>query len=91
MSGQDDTAERGQTSICRDCAGGCTLREFGRDDQRVTCNRCSGTGREFVAQPLTWDGEPLWSPSTVAETLFAREAFAQMRGQIALEVDDASE
>ena len=53
--------------------------------------RISDAGELELAQaPTTWDGEPLWSPSTVREApaLFAREAFAQMRGQIALEVDD---
>ena len=45
---------------------------------------------------LTWDGEPVWCPDTVGEAralgvalpLFAAEAFAQLRGQTALEIDD---
>lgn len=37
------------------------------------------------AQPLTWDGEPMFSPATVAERLFAADAFEQMPGQMALE------
>ena len=36
-------------------------------------------------QPRTWDGEPLYSPETVQEGLFPREAFDQMRGQMAME------
>lgn len=44
---------------------------------------------QIVAQPMTWDGEPLYSPSTIREGLFPVEAFEQMRGQTALEVDDA--
>ena len=31
--------------------------------------------------PLTWDGEPVYSPETVREGLFDREAFIQLRGQ----------
>lgn len=37
--------------------------------------------------PKTWDGEPLWSPSTVAEGLFDSTPFAQMRGQTSIDVD----
>ena len=40
-------------------------------------------------EPVTWDGEPLYSPETVramtAEQLFDAAAFEQMRGQMALE------
>src|SRR6185503_19194763 len=73
-----------QASICPDCNGATFLREWGRDDRRVTCNRCQGTGREFTrtdAGPLTWDGEPLYSPETVREGLFSTEPFQQMPGQ----------
>ena len=38
-------------------------------------------------QPMTWDGEPMYSPDTVKERLFAVEAFEQLRGQTTLEVD----
>ena len=37
--------------------------------------------------PLTWDGEPVYSPETVREGLFDREAFIQLRGQTAFETD----
>jgi hypothetical protein len=38
-------------------------------------------------QPVTWDGEPVWSPDTIREQpgLFSPEAFEQMPGQLALE------
>jgi hypothetical protein len=50
--------------------------------------RIADTGElELACGPLTWDGEPLYSAPTVRETLFAREAFAQMRGQTALDTD----
>lgn len=39
--------------------------------------------------PVTWDGEPLYSPETVAEGLFDPEAFEQMPGQLAF--DDRSD
>lgn len=42
---------------------------------------------ELAAAPTTWDGEPLFSPSTVAEGLFDTSPFHQMRGQIALEAE----
>jgi hypothetical protein len=39
--------------------------------------------------PRSWDGEPLWSVSTVAEgsydPLFDPSAFEQLRGQMSLE------
>ena len=38
-------------------------------------------------QPRTWDGEPLYSPETVQEGLFAREPFEQMPGQLAMSSD----
>ena len=44
---------------------------------------------EFVG-PCSWDGEPLYSVQTVQEGLFESDAFKQMRGQTALETDDAS-
>jgi hypothetical protein len=46
--------------------------------------RISDTG-EIELGPLTWDGEPLWSPSTVAEGLFDADAFEQLPGQLAIE------
>lgn len=44
---------------------------------------------EIVAQPMTWDNEPVYSPSTVREGLFDAEAFEQMPGQMALEAEEA--
>ena len=38
------------------------------------------------SQPLTWDGEPLYSVETVREGLFDPEPFQQMPGQTALEL-----
>jgi hypothetical protein len=46
---------------------------------------------ELETVPLTWDGEPLYSPATVQEGLFAPDAFEQMPGQIpfdAIPLDD---
>lgn len=46
------------------------------------------------AEPITWDGEPLFSPSTVAERraqnvgLFSSEAFEQLPGQMSMPADD---
>ena len=37
------------------------------------------------AQPTTWDGEPVYSPATVAEGLFDPSAFEQMPGQLPFE------
>ena len=50
--------------------------------------RISDSG-DIEVQPLTWDGEPLWSQSTIKETphLFTPEAFEQIEGQTALETD----
>lgn len=43
-------------------------------------------------EPVTWDGEPLFSPETVremtAEQLFDATAFEQLPGQLALEDGD---
>jgi hypothetical protein len=39
-------------------------------------------------QPLTWDGEPMFSPSTIREGLFSVNAFEQLPGQLA--IDDRS-
>lgn len=40
---------------------------------------------------LTWDGEPMFCPDTVAEYrqagLFEASAFKQMRGQTAIEIE----
>lgn len=36
---------------------------------------------------LTWDGEPLWSTSSVQEGLFSPEAFEQVPGQTSMNVD----
>jgi hypothetical protein len=47
------------------------------------------SGRELG--PLTWDGEPLYSPATVAEGLFDADAFAQLPGQLAIEGGDDGE
>ena len=54
--------------------------------------RISDTG-SIESQPLTWDGEPLYSEATVRETphLFAPEAFEQMKGQRALDFDEGAE
>jgi hypothetical protein len=49
--------------------------------------RISDTGELEVA-PTTWDGEPLYSPHTVQEGLFASEAFQQMKGQISMDTDE---
>jgi hypothetical protein len=54
--------------------------------------RISDSGElEEVAQPLTWDGEPLYSPATVAEGLFDATAFEQLPGQTAIEIDNSAE
>lgn len=42
---------------------------------------------EIGSQPLTWDGEPLYSQSTVQEGLFKADAFEQFRGQTAMDTD----
>lgn len=42
---------------------------------------------EIDSQPITWDGEPLYSQSTVQEGLFPREPFEQMHGQTAMDTD----
>lgn len=57
------------------------------DDNRV--GRIADDGSlEFGPQgPLTWDGEPLYCAETVSEALFAREAFTQLRGQMAIETE----
>lgn len=39
------------------------------------------------SEPLTWDGEPLYSPASVQEGLFEADAFSQFRGRPALETD----
>lgn len=43
---------------------------------------------ELIIEPRTWDGEPLYSVSTVREGLFDPSAFQQLAGQLALEADD---
>jgi hypothetical protein len=43
---------------------------------------------ELEIAPTTWDGEPLYSPATVQEGLFASEAFKQMPGQTSMETDN---
>lgn len=48
--------------------------------------RISDSG-ELESQPLTWDGEPLFSPETVREGLFDRSAFEQLPGQLAMSGD----
>lgn len=53
----------------------------GRDHVRIA----DDGALELAEAPTTWDGEPLWSPSTVREGLFDSTPFRQMRGQIALE------
>ncbi len=45
-------------------------------------------GELVDAGPVSWDGVPLFSAATVAEGLFAVEAFEQIRGQIAFEDED---
>ena len=49
--------------------------------------RISDTG-ELETQPVTWDGEPMFSPDTVREGLFSVEPFEQIRGQLAIEDGD---
>lgn len=44
--------------------------------------RISDSG-ELEAVPTTWDGEPMFSPASVAEGLFSTEAFEQVPGQTA--------
>jgi hypothetical protein len=46
------------------------------------------TAGELEAEPVTWDDQPLFSPSTVREGLFSTDAFEQMPGQIAFEASD---
>jgi hypothetical protein len=48
--------------------------------------RISDSG-QFESQPLTWDGEPLYSRDTIAEglPLFPVAAFEQIPGQLALD------
>ena len=36
------------------------------------------------SQPLTWDGEPLYSPTTVREGLFDAKPFEQIPGQLSI-------
>jgi len=47
----------------------------------VTDQLYIGDDGQIQSQPLTWDGEPVYSPSTIAEGLFPSEAFTQQRGQ----------
>jgi hypothetical protein len=53
--------------------------------------RINTAGELESDQPRTWDNEPLYSPSTVQEGLFASEAFKQMPGQTAMETDSRTE
>ena len=41
-------------------------------------------GDGIEAQPLTWDGEPLYCPETIREQLFDPAAFEQIPGQLAM-------
>jgi hypothetical protein len=45
--------------------------------------RISDSG-DIEAQPLTWDGEPLYSPATVREGLFDAMPFEQIPGQLSI-------
>ena len=47
--------------------------------------RIGDDGELELAQPVTWDGEPVYCRETVQEGLFDRSAFEQIRGQMALE------
>jgi hypothetical protein len=44
---------------------------------------------DIESQPVTWDGEPLYSPATIAEGLFDPSAFEQMPGQTAIDWTDS--
>jgi hypothetical protein len=48
-----------------------------------------GDSDQLESQPLTWDGEPLYSPDTIREALFDGKPFEQIRGQ--LSIDAATE
>ena len=50
-----------------------------------------GDNGELESVPVTWDGEPLYSPTTVQEGLFASEAFKQMPGQTSMKIDNSPE
>jgi hypothetical protein len=52
----------------------------------MTQIRISDSGELEIA-PTTWDGEPLYSPATVQEGLFASDAFEQMPGQTSMSTD----
>ena len=54
--------------------------------------RISDSGT-IESQPVTWDGEPLYSPDTVREAsrLFDGKAFEQIRGQLAIEAGRADD
>ena len=59
----------------------------GSDDNRVGRIAEDGSLQFGPQGPLTWDGEPLYCADTVRETLFAREAFTQLRGQTSMGVE----
>src|SRR5215475_8303348 len=49
--------------------------------------RISDSGElELAGGPRTWDGEPIYCADTVREGLFDASAFAQMPGQMSIEV-----
>lgn len=48
--------------------------------------RISESG-DLESEPLTWDGEPMFSPDTIREGLFSLDAFTQLAGQISMDVD----
>jgi hypothetical protein len=63
----------------------------GSDSNRQTVRTAAqiriGAGGQLESQPLTWDGEPLYSRDTIAEglPLFPAVAFEQIPGQLAMD------
>ena len=50
-----------------------------------------GDNGELAEQPVTWDGEPLFSPATIREGLFDAKPFEQIPGQLSIEGADHGE
>lgn len=56
-------------------------------DSDYNQTRISDSG-DIEDQPLTWDGEPLYSTHSVQEGLFTTDAFTQMPGQLAMNAEE---
>lgn len=72
---------RGEECVCEDGGDAEDFDVVVSDQIRI-----SDSG-ELETVPTTWDGEPLYSPSTVAEGLFRAGAFEQVPGQTSMSND----